>query len=350
MGASVAKPITVPGNVHFDQVRATLPRMDGKVVAVTGCTSGIGLVCARVCGELGARIIMLNRASERADAALKTLRDAGINAEFVACDLTSFESVRAAAANLLSLLNDVGLDVLCNNAGVMGMPDQATGDGYDVQMQANHLSHFLLTAEIWPLLEKALTLRGEARVVNHSSGARKKPAKAMEARYLEKNGGALGGDWWPIAKWNRYQQSKLANLLFTYGLQSRSEKHGVAVNGETRHVKALCAHPGATLTNLQMKTAAAGGNGLLDTYILNSTMAQAHSEEDGSLGLILCCAAADVKGGSFYGPAAITGDAVLLPEERDPPAEELVWERSVASTGAKYFGEGATEAAVPSSS
>ena len=59
-----------------------------------------------------------------------------------------------------------GLNVLCNNAGVMALGDKATTDGYDCQMQTNHLSHFLLTKELWPLLE----MQGaNARVVNHSS-------------------------------------------------------------------------------------------------------------------------------------------------------------------------------------
>jgi NAD(P)-dependent dehydrogenase (short-subunit alcohol dehydrogenase family) len=68
----------------------------------------------------------------------------------------------------------------------MGMPDRATPDGFDVQMQSNHLSHFLLTSLVWPLLEVAATKRGEARVVNHSSGARL--GAPLKASYLRKNG------------------------------------------------------------------------------------------------------------------------------------------------------------------
>src|SRR2546421_2614793 len=79
---------------------ATLPRMDGKTVAITGCTSGTGLVLARTCGDLGARVVMLNRPSQRADSALKALTGQGTDAVFVPCDLQSFGSVRAAAAQL----------------------------------------------------------------------------------------------------------------------------------------------------------------------------------------------------------------------------------------------------------
>ena len=65
---------------------------------------------------------MANRPSERAELALETLKDKdNIDADFVPCDLTSFASVRDAGAALRALLADSGLDVLCNNAGVMGL-------------------------------------------------------------------------------------------------------------------------------------------------------------------------------------------------------------------------------------
>ena len=57
----------------------------------------------------------------------------------------------------------------------MALPDAATADGYDVQLQTNHLSHFLLARLAFPLLQRAADLRGEARIVQHSSGARKFP-------------------------------------------------------------------------------------------------------------------------------------------------------------------------------
>ena len=87
----------------------------------------------------------------------------------VDCDLADFDSVRRAAAQVAAETKDSGLDCLCNNAGVMALADRATKDGYDVQMQTNHLSHFLLTRELYPVLLKAAELREEARIVNHLS-------------------------------------------------------------------------------------------------------------------------------------------------------------------------------------
>ena len=82
--------------------------------------------------------------------------------------------------------------------------------GYDTQMQTNHLSHFLLTKELFPLLDKAAKAKGDARVVNHSSGARKFPSSPLQAKYLGKNGGSLGGNGNSMlfggARWQRYHQ------------------------------------------------------------------------------------------------------------------------------------------------
>ncbi|MCO6186597.1 SDR family NAD(P)-dependent oxidoreductase [Rhizobium sp. L1K21] len=325
---------TPPQTQYFNHLVETFPSMAGKMVMITGCTSGTGLVLARTCGKLGAKVVMLNRPSARADKALKAMLDAGYDAVLVPCDLSSFESVRAAGKALREQFATSGCDVLCNNAGIMGMPDSATVDGFDVQMQANHLSHFLLTHEIWPLLEKSGELHGEARVINHSSGARGQPGAPVQAKYLQPNGGKLGGDRFPgMQKWKRYQQSKLANLMFTYALHD----HATARPGN--RVKSLCAHPGPTDSGLQGKTTKAGGDGWLDRYIINRTLKAAHSVEDGASGIARCACEAGVESGQFYGPErkGKAGPAVLLPAERNAENERLLWDESLKATGVADF-------------
>jgi NAD(P)-dependent dehydrogenase (short-subunit alcohol dehydrogenase family) len=323
-----------PEPVHYAAHVKALPRLDGRTFAITGCTSGTGLVAARSCGRLGARIIMLNRPSQRAERALAELHDEGVDAALVACDLQRFASVREAADELARACPE-GLDALCNNAGVMGLPDRATADGFDVQMQTNHLSHFLLTSLSWPLLEAEAKARGEARVVNHSSGARR--GAPLSADYLAAKGGELGGDGFPgLGKWRRYQQSKLANLLFTYALHARAEAERPGSG-----VKSLCAHPGPTNSGLQAKTAGAGGSRLLDRLILRRTLRVAHAVEDGALGLLRAACEPGVVSGSFYGPAGRgqPGAPQLLPAERDPEGERLLWEASLAAAGIADFFE-----------
>lgn len=98
------------------------------------------------------------------------------------------------------------------------MPNTPTKDGFEQQMQTNHLSHFLLTSLLMPCLERAALTNGSARVVNHTSIARKFPPWArLDERYLERNG-HYGGDR-AFECVRRYQQSKLANVAFTVGLQ-----------------------------------------------------------------------------------------------------------------------------------
>lgn len=320
---------------HYHNLIKTFPKMEGKNVVITGCTSGTGLVLARTCGQLGATVYMLNRMSERAIEALNILRNEDkSDAILIECDLQNFASVRKAGEQLNSTLQNEGCHVLCNNAGVMGLADKATIDNYDVQIQTNHLSHFLLTHLLWSLLKKGAQISGESRVINHSSGARKMGNKPIITRYFKANGGNLGGDRFPgHQKWVRYQQSKLANLLFTYTLQDR-----VPVEFREK-IKFLTAHPGPTDSGLQAKTILSGGKGLLDKYIIRRTLKQAHSVEDGTCGIAICTCSTDVKSGQFYGPEGNgkSGPAVLLEHERDPQSEKLLWDLSLKATEISNF-------------
>ena len=62
----------------------------------------------------------------------------------IECDLQSFTSVRTACEKLQEVCKEDGVYALINNAGIMAMADEATEDGFDTQMQTNHLSHFLV--------------------------------------------------------------------------------------------------------------------------------------------------------------------------------------------------------------
>lgn len=309
----------------YDALVAGLPSLTGKVVAVTGCTSGTGLAFAKAAAARGATVALLNRASARADAAAAAVRQHSTGRVLsVACDLADFGSVRAGAALLAREFEASGIDVLCNNAGVMAMADRATKDGYDVQMQTNHLSHFLLTAELFPLLAKAAERTGDARVVNHSSLARKSGGRLLDARYFGKNGGNLGGDPEGCAPfqgpaWERYQQSKLANVVFAYALHDR-------LAAARSPVKSLVAHPGVAMTGLQASSEA------LDEASVEVVRGRAQACEDGALGL-LTCAFLPVQSGEFYGPIdheGRRGEAKLLPEEElaTPASRDLLWRES----------------------
>lgn len=288
--------------------------MTGKVVVITGTTSGTGYVCANEVAQKGATVVLLNRESERAENALHQLKTEFPNGKFdsITCDLQNFESVRNAIHSIKDKYEVV--DVLVNNAGVMALKDEATGDGYDVQMQTNVISHFLITKELFPLLKKS----NEGRIVNHSSMARLGPPLAGE--YFEKKGGNLGGNGteeesfsFRGPRWLRYHQTKLANAAFTYGLKNKLEAANVS------NVISLLAHPGLAKTRLAITTASDGG---IDNKSEFMNMAQ--SAEDGAAGIIRAAMDPKAKSGDFYGPSGQGWNG--FPEALTP--EDLLFDES----------------------
>jgi NAD(P)-dependent dehydrogenase (short-subunit alcohol dehydrogenase family) len=224
-----------------------------------------------------------------------------------------------------------------NNAGVMALADEATKDGYDVQMQTNHLSHFLLTQQLFPLLTKAADQRGEARVVSHSSIARF--GAKLDAKYLGKNGGSLGGNSSSMfcngARWVRYHHTKLANAVFTLALHDR-------LTSANSKVKAVCVAPGLAATNLQVTTANDGG------FSAGWIMRFSQSPEDGTLPLLICAMgleatekepAVTVGSGELWEPtsnAACSGRPglrQLTKEVSDAPSREMLWQESEKACG-----------------
>lgn len=333
--------MTDPDSVHFPAFKAGLPSMAGKTVVLTGTTSGTGKVAAETVAELGARLLVLNRASERSTASFAELSATVPDADLhdVECDLQQFSSVQSAAAKVAELCPE-GVHVLCNNAGVMALADSATSDGFDVQMQTNHLSHFLLTRELMPLLERAARETGEARVVNHSSTARLNPSKELQSRFLEKKGGNLGGDGSKVQnmmfmgpRWLRYNQTKLANAAFTAALHHRLQNRG-------SKVKALVAHPGLARTHLQVTTATDGGMGGRFTKVVQRF---SQTAEDGAMGILSCMCLPNVESGQFYGPGsrvmATKGKAEPFPLESfydNPETQELLWSKSEEAIGRSF--------------
>jgi len=328
MGVSSSKPHPVETK-WFPEFEASLPSLEGKTVAITGTTSGTGYIVARTAARKNAdNILLLNRPSERAKKAAENLKkeDTKSNIISIDCDLQDLESVKAAAATIKGKFDSI--DVLCNNAGVMALEDKATKDGYDVQMQTNHISHFLLTKELYPLLKKANALNGQARVANHSSEARH--GKKLEEKYFGKNGGDLGGNgasmFFGGARWVRYHHSKLANSVFTKALANKFGDSGII---------AACAHPGLAATNLQTTTASTGGMGS-GMWI----MKMSQSQEDGAMPIVACCFDASTVNGSFWAPSGMSqfrGIAKQITWDKnseDPKSIDLLWKTSEEACGA----------------
>jgi NAD(P)-dependent dehydrogenase (short-subunit alcohol dehydrogenase family) len=276
----------------------SLPNMSGKTIAVTGASRGLGYVTALALAEKGARVLLLARPSSRASEAEAAVAAAATGAapRLIACDLLDFDSVRDAAVAVGAAVGTDGLDGLCCNAGIMLQPDAPSADGYDVTAQTNVLSHFLLAREAMPALEAAAAARGEARVVTMSSGSGFGPP-AFEPRYLSRAGGALGGR---AASYQRYHQSKLANLLFTDALAERLAARG-------SRVMALACTPGVCATDMfaHVQRLSRPGRPV--------DLAAVPSAEDGCLAQLRCLCDPEVRSGQLHGPRGMGGPPVELP-------------------------------------
>ena len=190
--------------------------MAGRVCAITGASSGLGLETARALAGMGATVALLCRSAERGEAARAEIAAATGNRDLhvVACDLANLDSVRAAAAELLARFD--ALHVLVNNAGLMLMQRRITVDGLEETFQVNHLSAFALTA----LVRERLQASAPARVITVSSIAHRAAQLDFEDLMSERLYDGL----------YVYARSKLANVLFTYELARRLEDSGVTAN------------------------------------------------------------------------------------------------------------------------
>lgn len=183
---------------------------------VTGGTGGIGLATASALAGLGARVGIVGRDSDRARsaAALIQSRHPETRVDVFVTDLSVQSQVRRLAEDVASAYPR--LDVLVNNVGGFWAHRHVTADGLERTFAVNHLAPFLLTNLLLPRLAAS----APARVVTVSSAAHS--MGRMDFADLQGERDYSGS--------RAYNQSKLANLLFTYELARRSEGRGVTAN------------------------------------------------------------------------------------------------------------------------
>ncbi len=203
--------------------------LSGRTMLVTGASTGLGEETTRALATHGATVIMAVRDPVRGKAAADRIRataDAPLSLEIRHLDLASLDSVRRFAGELLAARST--LDVLINNAGLMGCPFGLTQDGHELQWGTNHLAHFLLAN----LLRPALLNTGRSRVVSLSSrGHSFSDIDLSDPRFDR-------GDYTPFVGYGR---AKTANALFAVGWDRRFGRQGS---------QAFSVHPGGIHTEL----------------------------------------------------------------------------------------------------
>ncbi|GAA6013648.1 hypothetical protein JCM8202_000763 [Rhodotorula sphaerocarpa] len=231
-------------NGHHWEPETGLADLSGKVAAVTGASDGIGLITAQELHKKGAKVFLLCRNEKKAQQAIDRINEAAPgqpdNLVYVHFDLTDLPSAKKAAEEIQDKAQR--LDMLVNNAGIMAWPYELR-NGIEIQF-SNHIGHFALTKHLLPLMIKTSKERGASvRIVNVSSMAHKFSPRpdfsSVEMVNREfKN------------TWERYGQSKLANILFTNALQDRLQDEKIWVN---------TLHPGNISSGLTRGPAASYG-------------------------------------------------------------------------------------------
>lgn len=189
-------------------------KWSGRVILITGCSSGLGIETARALLSTGATLYLTARDISKAKSALGTITS-NDHVHLLKLDLNSLASVRKCAEDFLSMSKR--LDILIANAGVMSTPEGRTVDGFETQFGVNHLSHFLLINLLTPTLLASSSAESNSRVVILSSIAH----RSGEVNFSNIN---LDGEY---NSWVSYAQSKTACLWHANHLERLYGSNGL---------------------------------------------------------------------------------------------------------------------------
>jgi NAD(P)-dependent dehydrogenase (short-subunit alcohol dehydrogenase family) len=304
----------------------------GKTAVITGANAGIGYQAARQLAAAGATVVLACRHPGRMADAARAIRNEHPNAAIdeVSVDLGSLRSIRVAASTITD--NHPHIDILINNAGVIGEPGWRTLDGFESCFGINHLGHFALTG----LLLHKLIAAAHARIVTVSSTAHR------VAR--------LNPQEWPSPDnpniYHAYAASKLANLLFAYHLHRLITATGLPM-------RSIACQPGWAATRLLCPRPRSMKHRATVAALRAVGAIIAQPAEEGAQPL-LHAATADVPSGLYLGPSRwwrTRGPAAIeesSANSHDAQAGRLLWDLSVELCGVDYSSlEGATAAGPP---
>ncbi len=253
--------------------------MRGRVVVITGATSGIGQVAAESLARMGARIIQVARDPLRGDAALKRLRECSPGATHTIhyADLSRLSEMKRVGSEIAAA--EPRIDVLINNAGALFGSRQETEDGLERTFALNHMAYFVLTHG----LRERLAASAPARIVNTASDAHE--SATLDFDDLQSVRAYKKGLW----QWLRYGgpgfkvygRSKLCNILFTRELARRLQGTGVTAN---------CLHPGFVATRFGDES-----GGLISSGV-RAAKRFALSPQEGSETLVYLASSPEVAG------------------------------------------------------
>ena len=265
-----------------------MPPPERPTVLVTGATGGLGRATAGRLAELGTKVLVHGRSRERAEAVVKEIGPASGAAQPFVADLSSLDEVRRLANEVEQAADR--LDVLVSNAGIIAERRELSADGHELTLAVNHLSHFLLTIRLLPLVRRS----APARIVNVSSIGQS--AIDFDDPMLERRYDAF----------RAYAQSKLAQVMFTLELATRLRDEG---------------EDGVTVNAVHPAT-------LMETKMVRNAFGRARSTVGEGVEAVVRLAVSDevvgVSGRFFDGKCEAGVDRQAL----DPGARRRLWELS----------------------
>ena len=308
---------------------ANIPSQAGRRVLITGANSGIGYMAALKLARKDAKVLLACRDQRRGEAAIaRILADSpGADLELVVLDLASLDSVREVAARQLD--NGLALDLLINNAGVMTPPQRKeTKDGFELQLGINVLGHFALTGLLMPALEQAAASAPQSpRVVTISSIAHKRGRIDFDDLQSTKQ----------YSPMKAYQQSKLADLMFSFELDRRLKARG-------SRVMSVAAHPGVAETKLfvtQDHHAAEMAVRRVIGVVIGTLL---NTDAEGALPTLYAATAPEAVGGGYYGPQGFqemrgddVGVAKVSEQARNTATAVRLWDVCEQLTGVRFM-------------
>ena len=295
-----------------------LGSLSGKTYVITGANAGAGFQTSRILLSKGAKVVMLNRSSEKSTTAIKDLKEefgTGADVSFSRMDLAELASVRGAAAEVLKTVP--GIDALICNAAIAQVPTQKfTKDGYESQLGTNHYGHFVLCGLLFDRIEAT-----KGRIVVVASLGYKMGLRTIQFDDMnwDKNYRAN-----PV-----YSQSKLAQMMFAYELQDR-------VKAANKNVEVFVCHPGSSATSL-ISTSGSLATRIVFGLMSHSPMVQ--SAEKGAYPEVMCATEYGLEQRALYGPTGRmewvgpVGKGTLEPFAYDKSVMVKLWNRSENETG-----------------
>ena len=206
--------------------------MNRKTILITGANSGLGFEAAKQLAKQGHEIILLCRNKEKGEIAVSEIKSYSNNQNIhlYTANLASQKSIETVAQQIKKDISK--LDVLLNNAGGVFNNFQLSEDGIEMTIANNHFNYFWLTYYLFDLLKNGK----DARIINVASDSHYSAKKIdIESFYQKK------GNYFVLSA---YEQSKLANVLFTYTLAEKANPYNITVNA---------LHPGFVYTPIGEK-------------------------------------------------------------------------------------------------